>query len=58
MGDGKWGQGLQMRIPPNREDEKGGDQEKSRSYVLLASIGLSAFFWCSLFVILYFVWKR
>jgi len=58
MGDGEWGQSLPMRIPPNRENEKGSDQEKSRSYVLRVSIGLSALFWCSLFVILFLALKN
>jgi hypothetical protein len=58
MGDGKWGKGLPLRIPPNREDEKGSDQEKNRSYVLFVSIGLSALFWGSLFIILFLVLTR
>jgi len=47
-----------MRIPSNREDEEKSDQKKSPSYVLPVSIGLSALFWGSLLVILFFVWKR
>ena len=58
MGDGKWGQGLLMRIYPNRVDEKGSDQEKNRSYVLFVSIGLSALFWCSLFIIVFLILTR
>jgi len=46
-----------MRIPPNKEDEGKIEPEKSRSYVLLVSIGLSALFWASLFVILFFSLK-
>jgi hypothetical protein len=47
-----------MRIYPNREDEKGSDQEKNRSYVLFVSIGLSALFWCSLFIIVFLILTR
>jgi len=47
-----------MREPPEKEDEVKVKPEKSRSYVLFLSIGVSALFWISLLVILFLVWKR
>ena len=47
-----------MRVPPEKEDEVKVKPGKNRSYVLFLSIGVSALFWVSLLVILFFVWKR
>jgi hypothetical protein len=47
-----------MRVPPEKEDEVKVKPGNKRSYVLFLSIGVSALFWVSLLVILFFVWKR